>query len=172
MASETIRTALEQATTYLRAHPAEARYTDTAASATLVDGLAIRVRGPAGEEITTDMSPSVGGSGTGPSPGWLLRAAAASCVATLTAMRAAMVSVELDELEVIVDSESDDRGILGIDESVPAGPLSGRIEVRIRALGDVQSGQLEKIARWGVEHCPVRDALERAVPIKVEVITG
>ena len=33
------------------------------------------------------------------------------------------------EIEVTVDSESDDYGILGLDPAVPAGPLSMRVQV-------------------------------------------
>jgi uncharacterized OsmC-like protein len=117
------------------------------------------------------MVPSVGGMATAPSPGWLLRAAEASCVATLIAMRAAMLDVALDALEVTVDSVSDDRGLLGIDETVPAGPLSSRVSIRLRA-ADVDPARLEEIARWGVAHCPVCDAVERAVPVAVEVAVG
>lgn len=170
MAAPGIRGALERASQYLTDHPEEARSTDSAAIATLVDGLVVRVSGPAGAEITTDMVPSVGGAASAPSPGWLLRAAEASCVATLIAMRAAMLDITLDRVEVSVDSESDDRGLLGIDDSVPAGPLSGRVRVRLTAAG-VDSATLEEIARWGVKHCPVCDAVERAVPVSVEVAT-
>ncbi len=122
--------------------------------ASVVDGLVVRVTGPNGESLVTDMVPSVGGTATAPSPGWLLRAAEASCVVTLIAMRAAVLGISLDVLEVTVDSESDDRGILGIDESVPAGPLSGRVAVRIAADG-VPAETLEEMAHWGVAHCPV-----------------
>jgi uncharacterized OsmC-like protein len=85
-------------------------------------------------------------------------------------MRAAMFGITLGTLEVTVDSESDDRGILGIDESVPAGPLSGRVKVRLTARG-VEPATLEEIAHWGVKHCPVCDALERQVPVATEVTT-
>ena len=122
--------------------------------------------GPNGASLTTDMVPSVGGTATAPSPGWLLRAAEASCVATLIAMRAAMLGVTLDTLEVTVDSESDDRGLLGIADDVPAGPLSGRVAVRLTAAG-VDASTLEEMARWGVKHCPVCDALERVVPVTI-----
>ena len=44
-------------------------------------------------------------------------------------MRAAERGVALHGLRVAVDSESDDRGILGIAENVPAGPLSMRLRV-------------------------------------------
>lgn len=54
---------------------------------------------------------------------------------TLVAMRAAMLGIILETLEVTVDSQSDDRGLLGIDEAVPAGPLNGRVAVRLVAGG-------------------------------------
>lgn len=171
MTTERIKEAIEAATDYLGRNPADARSTDSPATATVVDGLVVRVEGPDGASITTDMVPSVGGTNAAPSPGWLLRAAEASCVATLIAMRAAMLGIKLDRLEVTVDSESDDRGILGIDASVPAGPLTGRVAIRLAAAG-VDDATLESMARWGVEHCPVCDALERAVPITTEIVTS
>jgi uncharacterized OsmC-like protein len=168
MGMAAIQAAIRAASDYLRQHPEEARSTDSAATATLIDGLVVRVTGPGGASITTDMVPSVGGSGSAPSPGWLLRAAEASCVVTLIAMRAAVLEVTLDALEVTVDSESDDRGLLGVADDVPAGPLSGRVSVRLAAEG-VDPTTLEEMAHWGVKHCPVCDALERPVPMTTEV---
>ncbi len=55
MSADQIREALEAATAYLQEHPDEARSTDSAARASLVDGLVVRVTGPGGEGITTDM---------------------------------------------------------------------------------------------------------------------
>jgi uncharacterized OsmC-like protein len=81
------------------------------------------------------MPTGVGGGSSAPSPGWLARAALASCDATVIAMRAAELGIPLQGLEVTVDSESDDRGLLGMDDAVPAGPLSSRILVRIVAEG-------------------------------------
>jgi uncharacterized OsmC-like protein len=170
MATNHIRDAIRTASDYLTAHPDEAQSTDSPATATLTSGLVVQVAGPNGATLTTDMVPSVGGTATAPSPGWLLRAAEASCVATLIAMRAATLGIKLDDLEVVVDSESDDRGLLGIAD-VPAGPLRGRVRIRLTGAG-VESGILEEIAQWGVKHCPVCDALERPVPIAIEVSTG
>jgi len=166
-----VQAAIRAATEYLEQHPEHARSTDSAASATLVDGLVVRVTGPAGATITTDMVPSVGGTASAPSPGWLLRAAEASCVVTLIAMRAAMLGITLESLEVTVDSVSDDRGLLGIDDEVPAGPMSGRISVRLTAAG-VDPTTLAEMAHWGVKHCPVCDALERSIPMTTEVATS
>jgi transcriptional regulator with XRE-family HTH domain len=129
MTQSDIAAAIGAARSYLTANPAEARYRDAPATARIEDGLRIRVEGRDGEALVSDMVTGVGGGGTAPSPGWLFRAAYASCIATLIAMRAAERGVDASTLEVTVDSESDDRGILGIDEGVPAGPLGMRVAI-------------------------------------------
>src|SRR4051794_7791107 len=73
MTTETIRGAIGAASAYLTEHPDEAAYTDSAATASLEDGLRVNVVGPAGESVTTDMPASVGGAASAPSAGWLLR---------------------------------------------------------------------------------------------------
>ena len=103
MGRGSIRDAIHDASTFLAQHPDQARSTDNAAVATLVEGLVVRVTGSGDASLTTDMVPSVGGTASAPSPGWLLRAAGASCVATLIAMRAAMLGITLDTVEVTVD---------------------------------------------------------------------
>jgi uncharacterized OsmC-like protein len=117
------------------------------------------------------MPASIGGGGSAPSPGWLFRAAAASCTATLIAMRAAQLGVELSELEVTVESQSNDRGLLGMDQSVPAGPMSLRVRVNA-ASPRTNPEQLRNLVDWGEAHCPVCDAAARAVPISLEVTTS
>lgn len=168
MRDDPIRQALTRAQAYLAANPGEARYRDSRARAVLRSGLLVDVTGLGGEVVTTDMSTSVGGTASAGSPGWLFRAATASCVATVIAMRAAMLEISLTTLEVDVDSESDDRGILGIDPATPAGPLSVRIEVTIRATGS-DPDQMHGLVDWGVAHCPVVDALGRSVPVDVGI---
>lgn len=171
MSSERIRTAVEAATSHLRENPSDAKAVDSIATATLLEGLLVRVTGPGTEELTTDMVPSVGGTDSAPSPGWLLRAAEASCVATLIAMRAAVLGISLSSLKVEFDSESDDRGILGVDDTVPAGPLSASVRVYLAA-DDVDEATLRDLAQWGIAHCPIHDALERQVPITSTIITA
>jgi len=165
--TDAIRTAIEGASGYLTEHPDEARYTDSLATARVADGLRIRVDGPDGESLETDMPAAVGGRGAAPSPGWFLRASVAACVTSLAVMRAAQLGIERFTCEVEVDSESDDRGILGLDPAVPGGPLSMRIGFR---MSGAASDELDEIASWAVEHCPVSDAVRRAVPVSVELL--
>jgi uncharacterized OsmC-like protein len=159
--------AIASASAYLTEHPDEARYRDAAATARLVSGLKVEVTGTTGERLTTDMPKGIGGGATEPSPGWFLRAAQASCVAALIAIRAAATGVVIERLEVSVDSESDDRGILGLDPAIPAGPLSARVSVSIRARAPQAS--VNDIVEWGIDHCPVLDALRRPVPVEIEI---
>ena len=114
------------------------------------------------------MVTSIGGGGTAPSPGWLFRAAQASCVVTLIRMRAEMLDVDVGTIEVTVDSESDDRGILGIDPDVVAGPLSTRVVVRLGST-ELPSEAVEAIVRWAVDHGPVTEATTRAVPLEIVI---
>lgn len=172
METERIRESLAAVEAYLTEHQDEAAYTDSPAVARIENGLRCRIEGPGGELVHTDMPASVGGEATAPPAGWLFRASLAGCVATLIAMRAAQESLSLETLEVTVDSESDDRGILGLDESVPAGPLSIRVAVRIAAIEDISADRLEQIARWGAAHCPVSEAAGRGVPVRLEIDTG
>jgi uncharacterized OsmC-like protein len=163
-----IKSSIEAAMRYLSEHPDEARYTDSVATASLEEGLRFRVTGPGGEETFTDMPTAVGGSGSALSPGWLFRAAVASCVGSVVAMEAARSDLHLSRLDVTVDSESDDRGILGMDPSVPAGPLSMRIAIRVEADG-ADPKAVEQVVREGVDRCPVADAVQRAVETTIEI---
>jgi uncharacterized OsmC-like protein len=166
-----VKESIEKAVQYLTENPADARSTDSRATATLGDALRVEVAGPSGETMVTDMVGGVGGLGEHPSPGWYFRAAIASCVVTTIGMEAAREGIELTSLEVEVDSESDDRGILGIDESVPAGPLSTRVQVRAKANG-VDDGRLREILEVGAARCPVCDATKRAVDVTLDFQTS
>ena len=168
MGEAAIAKAIAEARSYLTANPTEARYRDGPATASIEDGLRVRVVGPDGASLVTDMVTGIGGGGSAPSPGWMFRAAYASCVATLIAMRGAQEGWSLSGLEVAVDSESDDRGILGIDQSVPAGPLSIRVAVSASA-GGVDASSVRAAIEDAVAKCPVHDAVVRAVPVDVDV---
>ena len=165
--SASIAAKLAIARRYLASHPSEATSQDTAARARLVGGLRIDVDGPNGWHLETDMSTAVGGEGSAPSPGWLLRAALASCDAVLIAMQCAEEGVALSALEAEVTSESDDRGLLGMDDA-PAGPLSMALTVRIDAEG-LGRPELEAIVNRALQRSPVSDAVRREIPVEVRL---
>jgi uncharacterized OsmC-like protein len=163
-----IASAVASVREHLEQHPEQAVSVDTVALARLVDGLRVDVEGPNGWSVATDMSKGVGGDGSAPSPGWLLRAAVASCDAVLIAMQAAQEGVRLTHLEAEVTSESDDRGLVG-GADVPAGPLRVKLVVRLAADGRTADGDLEGLVARALRRSPVSDALRRVVPIDVAV---
>ena len=167
---ESIRSAIEAASAHLAEHPEAALSTDAAAIAVCEEGLRFRVEGPKGA-VTTDMAASVGGGATAPTPAWLMRAALASCDATLVAMEAAREGVQLTDLKVTVDSESDFRGVLGVNGSVHAGPRAVRVQIELAA-DDATEDQLRKIVERAEERSPVRDAIVREVSMTTEIVAA
>jgi uncharacterized OsmC-like protein len=171
MERDEIRDAIGSLVAYLGDHPEKWRHADPPATATIVEGLRCRASGPDGATIVTDMPRAVGGGNSAPRPGWYMRAALATCDATVIAMRAAQLGIALDRLEVTVASESDPRGLVGMDDAVDAGPLGVRVRVAIAAAG-ASAEELRAIVEWAERHSPVGDALRRAVPVEVEVVEG
>ena len=165
-----IAQAVSRVVEHLEAHPEDGYDVGVSVTATTT-GLRASSESPDGHVVITDMPRGIGGGASAPSPGWLLRAALASCDATLISLRAASVGVELDTLEVAVAMDFDDRGLLGTDDTVPAGPLSTTVSVRIGA-EDVDEETLRAIVTWAERHSPVGDALSRAIPgtVGVEIV--
>jgi uncharacterized OsmC-like protein len=167
---DSIRSAMATASAHLKERPDAAAGTDAEATAVCEEGLRMRVQGPKGA-LTTDMTESVGGGATAPSPAWLMRAALASCDATLVAMEAARDGIELTDLTVTVESDSDFRGVLGVDDSVQPGPLAVRVRIEVAAPSATED-QLREIVRRAELRSPVRDAVVREVSMTTEVVTG
>ena len=162
-----IRESILNVRSALESNPDAGPAPDRPAIAVIEDGLRCRAEGGDGWAIVTDMPARVGGGGTAPTPGWLIRAALASCAATAIAMRAAELEIPLTRLEVTAESETDMRGLLGAGDGIDPGPASARLRVRLAAEADQQ--QLEELVEWADSHSPVGDCVRRAVPIELEI---
>jgi hypothetical protein len=84
-------------------------------------------------------------------------------------MEAARDGIELTDLTVTVDSETDFRGILGVDDTIHPGPLAVRVRIQLGA-ADATEDQLREIVQRAESRSPVRDALERAVSMTTEIV--
>ena len=167
-AVESIRQAVEAVSEHLARNPEAGVGPDTTAVAVREHGLRFRVQGPDGE-VVADMGESVGGGGTAPTPGWFLRAALAACDASVVAIEAAREGIDLTALRVTVDSESDSRGVLGLDDSIPAGPLAVRVRIELAA-SNATPDRLRELARRVESRSAVGDALARAVSVTTEIV--
>jgi uncharacterized OsmC-like protein len=152
VADSTVREAIERVSAAISADPSRAR-AKSAATARLTEGLKCAVTGPRGEQVHTDMPQALGGSASAPNPGWLLRAAMASCATTVIATRAAKLGISLSTLEVTVESESDQRGLLGLDDKVSAALGAWRMKVTIA--GSAEPQMLRELVKWADAHSPV-----------------
>jgi uncharacterized OsmC-like protein len=168
MSTENIRNSMEKTIDHLKANPEQALNKAIAATAVLEKGLKVCTTGSQEQVMISDMPSTVGGEGTAPTPGWYMQAALATCNATGIAMKAAREGIELTTLEVSIETESDTRGIFGIDKSIQAGPLNMSIRVRIGAKG-VPKEKLQEIVKWNEKYSYVGNAICRSVPLKTEV---
>ena len=163
-----VREAIENLSAAISADPIKARGKNIPATARLTEGLRCELSGPYNERLVTDMAPAMGGTASGPNPGWLLRGAIASCTATVIAMRAAKLGVALSNLEVTVETDSDLRGILGLDENVSAGHGPVRMKVKIGA-PTASPEVLREIVTWADRHSPVTCTVRQAPQCSLEI---
>jgi uncharacterized OsmC-like protein len=112
----------------------------------------------------------MGGNGFGPNPGWLFRASLASCLATVIAMRAAYLGIDLSTLEVAVESDGDNRGILGLDDRISAAMSALRTMVKIAAR-NCRPRQLEELVTWADKHSPVGCTVREAPKNTLTILT-
>lgn len=166
MSDSTVREAIERLSATIAADPSKAR-AKSGATARLTEGLKCEITGPRGERVFTDMPPAIGGSASAPNPGWLLRAAMASCAATVIAARAAKLGIDLSTLEVSVESESDQRGLLGLDDSISAGLGAWRTKVTIAGSADTKT--LRELVAWADAHSPVGCTVRRGAAGSLDI---
>lgn len=127
---ERIRTAFERSEKALSLKPSIGQGT-AVTRVRVTDGLACEVEeGP--WKLTVDMSPKAGGTGAGPNPGVLGRAALGSCLAVGYAMWAAKLGVPISSLEIEVQADYDTRGEYGLGD-VPPGYRQVRCLVSIES---------------------------------------
>lgn len=172
MSSNPIATALTRVRAVLRRRPGAALSEDAPAHAVWRGATRVETDHPGGWRVTTDMPAELGGSGDQVSPGWLLRAGAASCTATAIALVAAERGVALTQLEVDCGSRSDARALIGVEEAdgraVFGGPLESWTRVRIAAQ-EVASDTLRALVDEGYRRSPVVAALQAALPLALHV---
>ena len=168
--TSSIGVTLDNLSANIKANPEKARAKYAPATATLSDGLKCRVSGPSGETMETDMAKAMGGGASAPNPGWYFRASIAACCSTAIAMNAARRGINLTRLEVTVEADGDNRGILGMDDTVSAGHAALRTNVVIAA-DNATAEELQTLVQFSAEHapvgCTVRDAPPNALGIEI-----
>jgi uncharacterized OsmC-like protein len=172
MPMRSLAAAMERVAGVLRRRPDMALQADAPAHAHWQGGARIVTAHAGGMQVTSDLPAELGGAGDAATPGWLFRAALASCAATSIAMRAAAEGIELGALEVRADSRSDTRGLLGMagadGEPVYSGPHGLALRVRIAAPG-IAPARLRALVESGVRHSPIPSLVQQATPLRLDI---
>jgi uncharacterized OsmC-like protein len=172
MATRDIAAAMQRVERVLQRRPETGIHDDASAIARWESGTRIVASHANGAQVLTDMPNELGGNGDQVTPGWLLRAGVASCLATCIAMIAAAEGITLTTLEVLASSRSDLRGLLGMADAgggpVSAGPRDVQLHVRVSA-DDVPPERLRILVEDSRRRSPMLLALEDAVPVNLRV---
>lgn len=144
-----------------------------AARARWITGLQTEARDEwGGHTLICDEPESIGGTNTGPSPFSLLQMALANCSATTILRVAKDEKIPITGLEVRVFHKQN-----RLDETatshytVTCDLRMTELRRRIVVEGELSEEQL-KLLLWGVEHCPVSNSIEKAIPIKTDLRLG
>lgn len=170
MSIQPLQDAIRKAERVFAAKPDAAFKQNPPATARLLDGLRFEIVGPGGERVVSDMPAALGGADSAPVPGWYLRGAMAACTATAIRMHAARLGIDLDALEVTVESSSDARGLLDIDGVSPS-LVDVRMSVRIAAAG-ADPVRLRELVERGQACSPVSCTISTAAPCALDVDVG
>lgn len=172
MTTATIASAMQRVRVKLSQRPEGAMHADEPAVARWEHGLRVLSQHANGARVATDMPRALGGNGDEVTPGWLLRAALASCLATRIVMEAAMREIVIARLEVVAVSQSDARGLFGMTdnsgEPVSAGPFAVQLQVRLGA-PDFPAEALRTMIEESSRCSPVQCALEGTIPVSLRI---
>jgi len=175
MGATDIAAAFARTERVLRARPSAGDHADQPALARWEGGLRVLTDDGRGRAFATDLPALLGGEDTAPSPGWLVRAGLAACLATCIAAVAARAGVALSSLEVEARGRSDIRGLVGVADAdgaaVDPGPRDLELVVRIAAPG-VSAERLRALVDDANALSPVSAALQVARPLAVSVEAG
>jgi uncharacterized OsmC-like protein len=113
------------------------------------------------------MTPKYGGTGNGPNPGVLGRAALASCLAIGYGIWAARLGVPFDALEVEVQADSNVSGQLGIADDVRPGYSAIRYMVTVSSTSP--QADVMRVLDTADRLSPYYDIFSNGVPLTREV---
>jgi uncharacterized OsmC-like protein len=120
-------------------------------------------------KFTNGEPPVLLGNNEGANPVEFLLHALAGCVTTTTVLHAAARGIAIKSLSTELEGDIDVQGLLGLDDSVPAGYREIRIKMHIDA--DCSDAELDDLLRYAQGHSPVCNTVCRPVPVKIERVT-
>jgi putative redox protein len=147
--------------------PAVAQTTATM-RARIIDGLHCEAREDEWQ-FAMDLPPDAGGTGAGPPPGVHGRAALAGCLAMSYSIELARAGIEARSIEVEVNADYDNRGMLGMDNVSP-GYLAVRHTLYLEC--DAPRDAVQAAVDKALRNSPYLNIFSTAQPVSGEVVFG
>lgn len=120
-----------------------------------------------GETLTMDVSKGMGGEGAGPSPSMILRSALTGCVAIGIKLWAARADVQVDAVDVTLETDVDAQGQLGVDDSVAPGFEGLRLFIEVQT--DAKASLMKKIIDQSLKYSPLMDVFANPHSMNTEM---
>ena len=117
-------------------------------------------------EFTNGEPPVLLGDNEGANPVEFLLHALAGCVTTTLVLHAMARGIAIKKLSTELAGDLDVRGLLGLDEAVPAG--YERINIRLHIEADCSDKALDDLIAFAQQHSPVCNTVCRPVPVIIE----
>ncbi len=119
-------------------------------------------------EFTNGEPPLLLGNNEGANPVEFLLHALAGCVTTTFILHAMARGIEIEELSTELEGDMDLQGLLGLDETVPAG--YEQINIRLHVQANCSDQELDDLLNYAKQHSPVCNTVCRPVPVVIERI--
>lgn len=121
---------------------------------------------PVAFEFTNGEPPVLLGKNEGANPVEFLLHALAGCVTTTFILHAMARGITVRELSTELKGDIDLQGILGLDDSVPAG--YEQIGIRMRVTADCSDEELDDLLAYAQAHSPVCNTVCRPVRVVID----
>lgn len=118
--------------------------------------------------LTVDEPMEMGGTNEGMNPVELVLSAMGACQEIGYAFAAAVMGIPLKKVKCSLEGNIDLRGLLALDESVPAGYTDISYETTLESDADEET--LKKLVKFVEQHCPVLDTVKRPIPVTGKII--
>lgn len=116
-------------------------------------------------KFTVDVGTGEGGNDAGPGPSVLERGSLGSCLAIACSQQAAVMEVPIDRIEVEIETDTDARGMFGINDTPP---VFEAVRYRIYIESPAEEEQVRKVIREVERLNPTLDNYRRALPVEGE----
>jgi uncharacterized OsmC-like protein len=121
-------------------------------------------------EFTNGEPPVLLGNNEGANPVEFLLHALAGCVTTTFILHAMARGITIQDMSTELRGNIDLQGLLGLDDSVPAGYEQINIEMRVKA--DCSDAELDDLLAFAQQHSPVCNTVCRPVPVVIQRVAA